>query len=173
MDELQSLLARWANFYLAIMQTAAALIGLLFVIIALGAQQGVNQVDEVPKIRVYMTPTAIYFASVLILGALLSFPNHTAVTATICTVLSGAGGLVYVALTLIGSKKTYEVRHDFILYAILPSAAYGLLLVGGILLLSDAQVGLTLIALGMLSLITISVRNSWAIAINIIRPSRR
>jgi hypothetical protein len=55
MGELESLLARWSNFFLAMMQAAAALIGLLFVIIALGAQQGLEELGAAGKIRVYMT----------------------------------------------------------------------------------------------------------------------
>jgi hypothetical protein len=172
MDELESSLAQWSNFYIAMTQVAAALIGLLFVVIALGAQQGVEQVDRAGKIRVYMTPTVVYFASVLILSALLTFPNHTPLTAMLCATLSGIGGVIYAGFSLIGNKKSYEERHDLIVYAIYPFAAYGLLVAGGVLLLSNAQLGFTVIALGLLSLLTISIRNSWAIAIELVRPSR-
>jgi hypothetical protein len=172
MDELKSFLGQWTNLYLAMMQVAAALIGLLFVLIALGAQQGMDAVTDAGKIRVYMTPTVVYFASVLILGALLTFPNHTALTAMLCSVLFGAGGLIYAGFSLVGNKKNYEERDDLIVYAMLPFAAYGLLVVGGVLLVSNAQLGFTLVALGMLSLITISVRNSWAIAVAMVRPTR-
>jgi hypothetical protein len=171
MDELGSSLAQWANFYFALMQVAAALIGLLFVVIALGAQQGVEEQDA-GRIRVYMTPTVVYFASVLILSALLTFPNHTPLTAAFCTTLSGIGGVVYAGFSLVGNKQDYEERSDLIIYAVFPFAAYGFFIAGGLLLLSNAQLGFTLVALGMLSLLTISIRNSWAIAIYIVRPSR-
>jgi hypothetical protein len=173
MRELVPLLARWSNFFVAMMQAAAALIGLLFVVIALGAQQGFEELGDAGKIRVYMTPTVVYFASILILSALLIFPNHTPLTAALCATLSGVGGLIYAGFSLIGNKKSYEARHDLIVYAIYPFAAYALLLVGGILLIPNARLGFTLVALGMLSLLTISVRNSWAIAIAVVRPGRR
>jgi len=171
MDELESLLGRWANFYTAMMQVAAALIGLLFVVIALGAQQGVKAGKNAAKISVYMTPPVIYFAAVLILSALLTFPSHTLLTATLCTVLLGTGGIVCTSC-LIGNRKSYEEKQDLIVYAILPFAAHAMLVVGGILLLSNPRLGLTLVALGMLSLLTISIRNSWAIAIDVVRRDR-
>lgn len=173
MDQLGSSLALWVHFYSAMTQVAAALIGLLFVVITLGAQQGMEAMKDAAKIRVYLTPTVVYFGSVLILGALLTFPNHTPLSATLCVVLMGAGGIVYASSSLIGNKKSYEERRDLMVYAILPFAAYGMLVVGGVLLLSNAQLGFTLVALGMLSLLTISVRNSWAIAVDVVRPDRR
>lgn len=91
----------------------------------------------------------------------------------LCATLFGIAGVVYAGFSLIGSKKSYEERHDLVVYAIFPFAAYGLLVAGGVLLLSIAQQGFTLIALGTLSLLTISIRNSWAIAITIVRPSRK
>lgn len=58
-------LGRWANFYLLISAAAATLIGLLFVVISLGADRIVE--DRTANIRMYLTPTVIYFASALFL----------------------------------------------------------------------------------------------------------
>jgi len=62
----------------------------------------------------------------------------------------------------------YYERHDVIAYAVFPFAAYGLLVLGGVLLLHDTQRGLTFVAVGMLALLMIAIRNSWAIAVGVI-----
>jgi hypothetical protein len=165
-------LERWANFYLTISAAAATLLGLMFVVIALAAER---RRGDAAKIPIYLTPTVIYFASVLFLAALMTIPNHTWLTATLCICLVGATGLVYSGTSLLGGdKKSFNERSDRLAYAIFPSAAYGLLVLGGVLFLHAPQCGLTLVAGGMLSLLAVAIRNSWSIAIDIasISPGR-
>ena len=74
--------------------------------------------------------------------------------------------MVYSGTSLLGGdKKSFIERHDRLAYAIFPSAAYGLLVLGGVLSLFAPQRGLTLVAAGMLSLLAVAIRNSWSIAI--------
>jgi len=168
MNELQ----RWANFYLLISAAAAALIGLLFVVITLGAERSAQ--DDTAKIRVYLTPTVLYFSTVLLLAALLTLPNHTRFTASLCLCLVGVAGLVYSGSFLLGQqhKKDYYGLQDRIVYAMLPWAAYGLHVFGGLLFFRAPQRGLTLVAAGMLSLIALAIRNSWAIAVDLVSHPR-
>jgi hypothetical protein len=145
------------------------------VVIALASERRMEKVRGTAKIRVYLTPTVVYFASVLNVAALLTFPNHTRLTATFCICLVAVGGLIYSVSSLIGGdKKHYYERHDVIYYSVFPFAAYGLLVLGGVLLLHDTQRGLTFVAVGMLSLLAIAIRNSWGIAVGVIstRPGR-
>jgi uncharacterized protein involved in response to NO len=62
---------------------------------------------------------------------------------------------------------------DVVLYVALPCVAYGLLIGGGALLTHTASHGLVLVAVGMLSLIVIAVRNSWAIAVDVVSTPRQ
>jgi len=173
MNELELLLGRWANFYLITSTAAASLIGLLFVVITLAANRGL---EDAVQIRVYLTPPVVYFGSVLGVAALLTFPNHTTLTATLCLCLVGVVGLVYSgSLRFKKGRYTFYVEpSDLVLYVGLPFAAYGLLVLGGVLLVHNAQRGLTCVAVGILSLLTIAIRNSWAIAIGLAstRPPR-
>jgi hypothetical protein len=172
MNELDMLLERSANFYLLTAGAAATLIGLLFVIITLGAERRVE--GSTAKIHLYLTPTVVFFGSVLEVAALLTFPNHTRLTATLCICLAGVVGLVYSGSFLIGGgKKGYYQRSDLIAYVVAPFAAYGLLVWGGVLLLRHPQRGLTLVAVSMLSLLTLAIRNSWGIAIAIVSTPPR
>jgi len=165
-------LERWANFYLLTAAAAAQLVGLLFVVITLAAERRRGEATRIP---IYLTPTVIYFAHVLFLGALLTFPNHTRLTATLCICFLGVVGLVYSGTSLIGGdKKNFIELRDRIPYAIFPSAACGLLVLGGVLFLHAPQLGLTLVAAGMLLLLAVAIRNSWAIAVDVIStPPRR
>jgi hypothetical protein len=168
-------LERWANFYLLMSAAAATLIGLLFVVITLAAERIVQIVqDDTAKIRMYLTPTVLYFATVLLLAALLTFPNHTRFSASLCICLVGVAGLVYSGSFLIGRrhKKNYYGLQDRIVYSMLPSAAYGLHVFGGVLFFRDPQRGLTFVAAGMLSLLALAIRNSWAIAVDVVSHPR-
>jgi hypothetical protein len=163
-------LERWANFYLLTAAAAAQLIGLLFVVITLAAERRRGDASKIP---IYLTPTVIYFAHVLFLGALLIFPNHTRLTATLCICFVGVVGLVYSGTSLIGGgKKRFIELRDRIPYAIFPSAACGLTVLGGVLFLHAPQLGLTLVAAGMLLLLAVAIRNSWAIAIDVVSTPR-
>ena len=165
MNEIEPLHERWSNFYLLTSAAAATLIGLMFVVVTLVAERRVD-VKDTAKIHVYFTPTVVYFASVLGVAALLIFPNHTWLTATLCTCLVGVVGLLYSGTNLIGGdKKSFVELRDRVPYAVVPFGAYSLLVLGGVLLLHNPQRGLTLVAVGMLSLLAVAIRNSWAIAI--------
>lgn len=136
-------LERWANFYLLMAAAAASLLGLMFVVITLAAER---RVGDTAKIPLYPAPTVIHFASVLYLAALLSCPNHTRLTGSLCTCLVGVAGLLYSGSFLIdrGNKKNYYELQDQILYVAVPFAAYGLLVFAGVWLFRAPQRGLTL-----------------------------
>jgi hypothetical protein len=160
-------LDRWANFYLLTSAAAASLIGLLFVVITLAAER---KLADTKGIHIYLTPTIIYFASVLFTAALLTFPNQTRLTAALCNGVLGVLGLIYSGALFIrpSGKKSYDQPHNRIPYAGFPFAAYGLQVLGGVLLLHDPQRGLTFVAVGMLSLLAVAIRNSWVIAIGVV-----
>jgi len=165
-------LERWANFYLLMSGSAATLLGLMFVVIAFAVER---RSGDAAKIHIYLTPTVIYFASVLCLAALLSFPNHPRLTASLCTCLGGFAGLVYSGSffrIVRGGKRNYYELQDWIVYAVVPFAAYGVQVFGGVLLFRAPQRGLTLVAAGMLSLLALAVRNSWAIAVDVVSTPR-
>lgn len=168
-------LDRWANFYLVTSAAAATLVGLLFVVITLAADRVAAK--ETGKISVYLTPTVVYFASVLSLAAALTFPTQSRLSAAACCCLGGVAGIAYALSTLHrsrGDNRFYEPR-DVIQYVVLPVIAYGLLIGGGVLLMRAPDRGLTLVAVGMLAFIALALRNSWSIAVEIVswRPSRK
>jgi hypothetical protein len=159
---------QWANFYVITSAAAATLLGLLFVVITLAAERGRK---DAPRIRIYLTPTVIYFSSVLLLSALLTVPNQTRLSAVTCICLEGIAGLGYSGSLAIrrGAGSAYYVeRRDLFPYVVFPFAAYALMVAGGLLLFRRLQLGLDLVAAGMLLLLGVAIRNSWTIAITIL-----
>ena len=171
MNDLQLILVGWADLYRMTAEAAGALVGLLFVVVSLVAQRMEDETLDADKVRskigAYLTPTVIFFVSVLLADCLLVFPHHTPLSATLCICLLGVIGLAYAGSMLVGGRKTYFEWHDLIPYAVIPFAAYVLLALSGVLLLHDAQLGLTLVAVSLLSLLALGIRNSWAIAMNV------
>jgi len=169
MPEQELRFEQWANFYVSTSAAAATLLGLLFVVITLAAERRLKYTT--PHIRIYLTPAVIYFSSVLLMGVLLTVPNHTRLTAVICVCVEGIAGLGYCASLAIRrgvGSAFYEARSDLLTYVIFPFAAYALMVAGGLLLLRTPQIGLDLVAAGMLVLLGIAIRNSWAIAVTIV-----
>jgi len=166
-------LERWANFYLVTSTAAATLIGLLFVVITIAAER---RSRDVAKIRLYLTPTVVFFSSILGVAALLTFPNHTQLSAATCVGLVGVAGWTCEVSLLVrrgGDRHAYNYPSELFEYVGLPVVAYGLLVAGSVFILRGSQHALTFVAVGLLSLLTIAIRNSWAIAVDVVSSRPR
>ena len=161
-------LDRWANFYVITSTAAATLVGLLFVVITLAAERA--PASQAGKIRLYLTPTVVYLASVLYFAAALAFPTQSRLSTAICCCLGGAAGVVYPLSMLFhsgGASRFYE-RADVFYYVVSPAAAYALVIVGGAMLMQTPQRGLTVVAVGVFAFIVIGLRNAWAIVVDLV-----
>jgi hypothetical protein len=158
-------LAQWTNFYIIMSVVSSTLIGLLFVVITFAPDR--RNVNDRGKISAYLTPTIVHFSTILLIAAVLSFPNHTKNTAAYCICTSDFLGLIYGASLL--SRKSIATNFfqvgDQILYIAIPLIIYCLFIFAGVLLLYRAQLGLTILAVGMGSLLCTAIRNSWAMAV--------
>jgi membrane protein CcdC involved in cytochrome C biogenesis len=164
-------LEAWSNLYVVASTAAATLVGLLFVVITLTAERRPH--TEAKHIRIYLTPTVIYFASVLLLSGALTFPTQSRLSATLCCCVLGAAGIFYALSLLWGSRRgvRFRWRGDPWTYSLLPAAAFSLIFAGGAAVYaSDAGMGLTLVAVGMLALLAIALRNAWSIAVAVTWP---
>ena len=82
----------WSDFYTLIGSTAATLIGLIFVVINLGADHA-KKGDE-HRLRVGVTPTLVHFAS-LLFSALAMMAPLSDMARAIAVGLIGCAGLGY------------------------------------------------------------------------------
>jgi len=167
MPERQLLFEDWTNFYVITSAAAATLLGLLFVVITFASERGRK---DTSSLRTYLTPPVIYFSSVLLMSATLTIPTQTRFTAALCICVGGIVGLGYSASLLIrrGAGIVFLEHRDLFPYVVFPFAGYALVFAGGLLLARRPRMGLDLVAAGMLGLLAIAIRNSWAIAITIV-----
>src|SRR5437879_9043911 len=85
--------AAWRAFYGIIGQSAAALTGLQFVVIVLGAQ--VNVLGSASTTRAFGTPTIVHFCVALLVSAVMSAPWEGVGSVAIGLGACGAAGIVY------------------------------------------------------------------------------
>src|SRR6266550_2916147 len=84
----------WENFYVIIGSSAAALTGLQFVVVVLGAEAR----SLGPEVGAFGTPTVVHFCAVLLMSAILSVPWRAVSHAGLSLAAVGVAGIVYLTL---------------------------------------------------------------------------
>jgi hypothetical protein len=158
--------AGWYSFYETVAQAAATLIGLLFVIVTLGAALG-------PKIRgtarIFLTPTLVHFAEAFFIALLALVPNGHRVGAAALILVCGMAGLVYVIAIgrrALSSKLLDPLDYGArIFYAPIPAAAYLLTVVSCVAALAGWAEASIPVAAASAMLLAVGIRNAWAMAL--------
>jgi hypothetical protein len=151
----------WENFYVIVGSSAAALTGLQFVVVALGAEGSHIRAEGV---RAFATPTVVHFCAVLLMSAILSAPWPTAPHAAIALTILGVLGFGYTLLVTRRARRqsTYApVFEDWLWHSILPLIGYTSLFAASIALLSKPHWPLFVIAGAALLLLFIGIHNAW------------
>src|SRR2546425_6095748 len=81
----------WESFYVIIGSSAAALTGLQFVVVVLGAEAR----SLGPEVGAFGTPTVVHFCAVLLMSAILSVPWRTVSHAGLALSAVGVAGVGY------------------------------------------------------------------------------
>src|SRR2546427_5119431 len=81
----------WESFYVIIGSSAAALTGLQFVVVVLGAEAR----SLGPEVGAFGTPTVVHFCAVLLMSAILSVPWRAVSHAGLSLAAVGVAGNVY------------------------------------------------------------------------------
>lgn len=152
----------WESFYVIVGSSAGALTGLQFVVMALIADSRRNPTSD--TVSAFGTPTIVHFCAVLVLSAVMSAPWPTLADPEWIIRVAGAIGLVYAGMITIRSsrQKGYKpVMEDWVFHSILPAIAYGLLLVGGVLMVSNPTLALFMIATMAVMLLLVGIHNAW------------
>ncbi len=156
-------LAEWSSFYIMTGSSAAALTGLMFVVISVvtvrereGSQDG---------IATFSTPTVMHFAAALLVSALLVAPWHSLLYPGVLAALVGLYGLGYILQVMYRTRRL-RIYHpdleDWVWYSVLPLVAYGAIFGGAIVLDGNAQSrALFPIGGGVVLLIFLGIRNAW------------
>ena len=155
-------LAGWENFYIIIGFSAAALTGLMFVVITLTAET--RGAKDSAGLDAYASPTILHFCAVLLVAAILTTPGHTRASLSFALGVCGLGGILYsVSITVrMRREKAYiPVRSDWVWHILLPLIAYVCLLGSAAVVWVGAAPALYSVAVGVLLLLYIGIHNAW------------
>lgn len=174
-----SVLTAWSNFYVIAGSSAAALTGLMFVVITLVAGDRERATStSMEGIDTFSTPTVVHFSAALLLAGVMSVPWRSLAPAAVLLAIIGLYGFAY-ELRVMQKTRNQSVYEpgidDWFWYAILPLVAYAAI-VGGASGLVFAPVGaLFAPAAGVLLLIFIGIRNAWDVVtyLAVVEPDRR
>lgn len=152
----------WENFYLIVGSSAAALTGLMFVVVALTAQR--READAAGGVDAYGTPTIVHFCAVLLVAAILTTPGHTTGSLSFSLGVSGVAGIAYSSsiIARMRRQKGYTpTRSDWVWHILLPLVAYVCLLGSAAVVWVDAGAATYSIAAGALLLLYVGIHNAW------------
>jgi hypothetical protein len=162
------LLHEWDNFYVIVGSSAAALTGLQFVVIALGADTATPR--DASALEAFGTPTIVHFCCVLTIAALVSVPGQTPFTLGSLFTFLGIAGVIYTIRTAHRAKRQsgYEpVFEDWLWHVGFPFGSYTLLLITGASSFRYPAGALYFVAAVALSLLFIGIHNAWDSAVYI------
>ena len=155
-------LASWANFYVIIGSAAAALTGLMFVVVTLIA--GLRSQRSSGSLAAFGTPNVVHFCAALFIAAALSAPWQELWTAGFIIGLCGLAGVGYVVIVLRRTIRldSYEpVMEDWLWHVTIPFISYTALIVAGLLLSSYPMPSLFCIGAVMILLLFVGIHNAW------------
>ena len=165
-------LQSWNNFYVIVGTAAAGLTGLMFVVVSLSTRAAAERREE--GVRAFVTPTVVFFATVLAVGALMTVPSISAGVLGSVLALGGLGLLGYMF-----SRRGHKIwkenalgRDDWLAYIGLPVLCYALLLLAGVCVWARAPFGLELLGLTAILLLLVGVRNAWDLVLWMVQQQR-
>jgi hypothetical protein len=169
-----SALAHWESYYVIVGSSAAALTGLMFVVITLIADS--KRPPTLREINGFATPAVVHFSAVLLISAVMSAPWPDGRMVAYALGLSGIAGIVYMIIVLrrlIQPSEYQKSLEDWIWHVVLPFLAYIALLVAHMALRHDQPWALYLIGAAALLLLFIGIHNAWDTVTYMVVSKRR
>ena len=156
----------WETFYVVTAGAAATLIGLMFVVISLGAD--IAKTDKAHGVAQFVTPTFVHFGGVLFNSLVLLVPWPSALAPSMILGLSAAAALSYIAINSRGVTQL-ELVHlgwdDYLFYFGLPFLANVVLIVFALGAAFGTPYALYGIAASVAMQLLVATRNSWNVAL--------
>jgi modulator of FtsH protease len=154
-------LEAWHEFYLVVGGAAAALTGLMFVVISIGPEIIASRAAS--GVRSFVSPTIVYFTTVLAVSALMTMPHVAPRALAAVLALGSVAGLAYM-VWIRGHKQWREGKlglDDWIWYIALPVLAYVLLMVAALGMWRLGLLGSFSLGIAMILFLVIGIRNAW------------
>jgi hypothetical protein len=158
-------LETWHEFYLLVGTAGVTLTGLLFVVVSLGPRVVADH--QATGVRAFISPNAVYFTTTLVVSAVLMVPSLPAMAIGALLCLGAVASLGYVAYTKVHQRWRHNKLSflDWIWFVGLPITAYVLLLLAGIGFLLQAALSMHGVAVALILLLVIGIRNAWDLVI--------
>ena len=153
--------AAWESFYVIIGSSAAALTGLQFVVITLGAEK---RAGDSGTTRAFGTPTIVHFCAVLLVAAILSAPWPAVFGPAVALAACGVAGVIYVFIVISHTRRQTlyrPVMEDWLWHCVFPLIAYSTLVVSAATLPWIPTSSLFAIASTSLLLLFSGIHNAW------------
>jgi hypothetical protein len=157
-----SLLTSWENFYVIIGSSAAALTGLMFVVITLIA--GMRERRSSEALAAFSTPTVVHFCAALLIAAILCAPWQVLWNVSLLLGLCGLGGVTYVVIVVRRARHQTDytpVLEDWLWHTVFPLVSYTTLVVAAIVLPGNPVPTLFVIGAVTVLLLFIGIHNAW------------
>ena len=163
----------WHEFYLLIGTAGVTLTGLLFVVVSLGPRVIADR--QATGVRAFVSPNAVYFTTALVVSAVLMIPDLPAMAIGAFLCFGAIASLGYLAYTRVHHhwRQNKLSLLDWIWFVALPIAAYVLLLLSGIGFLLQAVLSMHGVAVALILLLVIGIRNAWDLVIWISQQERK
>jgi hypothetical protein len=155
-------LAGWDNFYVIVGSSAAALTGLMFVVVALIKESDLPRSTK--TVAAFGTPTVVHFCAALVIAAILTTPWRTPTNVAGAVGLTGAAGLIYALIVIRRARRQTDykpVLEDWLFHSAFPIAAYTAILIAAVVLRRDPEHSLFAIGSSVLGLVLIGIHNAW------------
>jgi hypothetical protein len=165
MHETPSVLAAWSNYYVITGSSAAALTGLMFVVVTLVAGRPTQPLEVRREgTSTFSTPTVVHFCAAFFVSGILSAPWPALAYPRTILAIGAASGIVYVVRKIFRTKNLQVYTpdlEDWIWFNVLPLAAYAAILAAAVLLAVAPAHSLFTLAGATMLLIFIGIHNAW------------
>ena len=153
----------WENFYLIVGPSAAALIGLMFVVVTLTAGRERDQTERGKHL--YTSPIVWHLAVVLVLSGAAVAPTIHPKLFGIVTAGLALLGVAMGVRSAIGIHRTRltgpDSMFDMWWYGIVPAVAYAGLGMASIAVLAGASWASSAVAAALMALLLVSIHAEW------------
>jgi len=170
-----SMLHDWHEFFNVTATAGATLVGLLFVIVTLGAGLPTSRLSTsraLSSIRAFVTPTLVHFGGALFLSLVVLAPWPSAWPAGIILLLCGGASAAYqIHVFRMKRKLDFVALHwlDWIPYAGVPALANASLIAGAAGLIADQSFAPYAIASASTLLLVVGVYGAWDLTVWIVK----
>jgi hypothetical protein len=165
-------LEAWHDFYIVIGPGAAALTGLLFVIVSLGPHVIAGR--GAAGVKAFVSPVAVHFAYVLIVSAVMIVPELPLDLLGWALAVAGLGGIVFSVWT--GAHQRWRASTlpmlDWIWFVALPFVCFALLAASGVCIVKRDPWGLYGVGFTLALLVVVGIRNAWDLVLWVAQQPR-